>query len=107
MVRVARERPFRAALGLIAAVVSVALLVGGGAASAHGFGRGAKPTISVLSGRADLVSGGDALIPIRGLRSARGLSVQAGGKDQTAAFERGRDGTVVGLIRDLPLGKSP
>ena len=47
MVRVARERPFRAALGLIAAVVSVALLVGGGAASAHGFGAAAsRPSAS-------------------------------------------------------------
>src|SRR4051794_7412813 len=101
MVRVAGERSFRVALGLIAAVVSVVLLVGGGAASAHGFGRGGDPTISVLSGRADLVSGGDALISIRGLRSARGLSVEAGGKDQTSAFERGRNGTAVGLIRGL------
>ena len=106
MVRVAGERSFRAALGLIAAVVSVVLLVGGGVASAHGSERGGEPTISVLSGRADLVSGGDALISIRGLRSARGLSVEAGGKDQTSAFERGRNGTAVGLIRGLPLGQS-
>ena len=62
--------------------------------------------ISVLSGRADLVSGGDALISIRGLRSARGLSVQAGGKDQTSAFTRGRNGTAVGLVSGLPLGQS-
>ena len=76
MVRVAGERSVRAALGLIAAVVSVVLLGGGGDASARGFDRGGDPTISVLSGRADLVSGGDALISIRGLRSARGLSVR-------------------------------
>ena len=105
MVRVARERSFRAALGLIAAVVSVALLVGGGEASARGSERGGDPTISVLSGRADLVSGGDALISIRGLRSRR-LSVEAGGKNQRSAFERGRKGTAVGLIRGLPLGRS-
>ena len=102
MVRVARERSFRAALGLIAAVASFALLVGGGDASA----RGSSPTISVLSGRADLVSGGDALISIRGLRSAGRLSVEAGGKDQTSAFKRGRHGTAVGLIRGLPRGRS-
>ena len=72
MVRVAGERSFRAALGLIAAVVSVVLLVGGGAASAHGSERGGHPKISVLSGRADLVSGGDALLSIRGLRSREG-----------------------------------
>ena len=106
MVRVAGERSFRAALGLIAAVVSGVLLVGGGDAYARGSERGDNPTISVLSGRADLVSGGDALISIRGLRSARGLSVRAGGKDQTSAFEPGRKGTAVGLIRGLPLGKS-
>jgi hypothetical protein len=105
MVRVLGERSFRATLGLIAAVVSVGLLVGGGVASAHGSDRG-DPTISVLSGRADLVSGGDALISIHGLHSSRWLSVEAGGKDQTSAFERGRDGTAVGLIRGLPLGQS-
>ena len=106
MVRVAGERPVHKALGLVVAVLSIALLGGVNAASAHGSDRGGGPTISVLSGRADLVSGGDALISIGGLGSSRALSVQAGGKDQTSAFTHGSEGTLVGLVSGLPLGKS-
>jgi hypothetical protein len=106
VVRTAGERPVSAALGFVVAVLSIALVGGVSAASAHGFDRGEGPTISVLSGRADLVSGGDALISIRGLRSSHALSVQAGGKDQTSAFTHGPHGTLVGLVSGLPLGKS-
>src|SRR4051794_33599365 len=107
MVRVAGERLLlHRALGLVVAVVIATLLVGSGGASAHGFDGGRGPTISVLSGRADLVSGGDALISIRGLHSFRSLSVQAGGKNQTSAFTRGPKGTAVGLVRGLGLGRS-
>ena len=89
MVRVAGERPVHKALGLVVAVLSIALARGCRRRFRPPFRRRRGPTISVLSGRADLVSGGDALISIRGLRSSRGLSVQAGGKDQTSAFEHG------------------
>jgi Tannase-like family of unknown function (DUF6351) len=67
---------------------------------------GGRLTISVLSGRADLISGGDALLEVRGVRSARVLTVKVAGSDQTDAFAVGADGRVVGLIRGLPLGKS-
>jgi len=94
------------AAGLVGVVVSVAALAGAGGAAAHGSGHGGGPTISVLSGRADLVSGGDALVSIGGLRSSRGLSVQAGGKDQTQAFTPGPKGTFVGLVTGLRGGRS-
>jgi Tannase-like family of unknown function (DUF6351) len=106
MVRIAGERPVSAALGFVVVVLTIALLGGVSAASGHGFDRGGGPTIRVLSGRADLVSGGDALVSIGGLRSSRRLSVQAGGKDQTSAFKPGRGGTLLGLVGDLPLGRS-
>jgi Tannase-like family of unknown function (DUF6351) len=106
MVRVAGERLLHRALGLVVAILSAALLVGVGGASAHGSDGGRGPTISVLSGRADLISGGDALISIRGLHSFRSLSVRAGGKDQTSAFAHGAKGTAVGLVRGLRLGRS-
>jgi hypothetical protein len=104
-VRVAGERPSLTALGLFIAILSAALLMGADGASAHGHKRGGL-SITVLSGRADLVSGGDALVSIRGVRSARGLSVQAAGTDQASAFKLGPNGTAVGLISGLPLGRS-
>src|SRR3954463_5496250 len=61
-------------------------------------------TIKVLSGRADLVSGGSALVAIGGITSTSGLKVTAAGKDQTAAFGTGPDGKVQGLVTNLPLG---
>src|SRR4051794_3149076 len=67
----------------------------------------AKPiTVSVLSTRADLVSGGDALVRIGGVRSAKGLRVTVRGKNRTKAFAKRSNGTVTGLITRLKLGKS-
>jgi hypothetical protein len=105
MVRVAGERRSLIGLGLLLAIVST-LLIAAGDASAHTYKRGGGLTISVLSGRPDLVSGGDALVSISGLHSSRGLSVEAGGREQASAFKLGAGGTAVGLIRDLPLGPS-
>jgi len=106
MVHVAGGRLLRRALGLVLVVLSAALLVGVGGAFAHGGDGGRGPTISVLSGRADLVSGGDALISIGRVHSFRSLSVRAAGRDRTSAFTRAAGGTWVGLIRGLPLGRS-
>jgi hypothetical protein len=63
-------------------------------------------TIRVLSGRADLVSGGDALIAIGGIDSASGLNVTVAGADQTSAFGVGPDGGVDGLVTGLALGSN-
>jgi Tannase-like family of unknown function (DUF6351) len=93
-------RPSALALALLA----VALGAGTTApADAHSPGH---LTISVLSGRADLVSGGDALVAIGGARSIHGLRVDVAGDDQSSAFGESPDGRIVGLVHDLPLGKS-
>src|SRR4051794_9582507 len=82
------------------AVVAIALVAAPGAAAA-------KPiTISVLSGRADLVSGGDALVAIGGVPSARGLTVMVAGRNQSRAFAKRSDGRVTGLIRRLRNGRN-
>ena len=62
--------------------------------------------IRVLSNRADLISGGDALVEIvlpPGVGAA-GLHVVAGDHDVTNAFARRADGRVLGVVDGLPVG---
>src|SRR4051794_14176183 len=69
----------------------------------------AKPaiTISVLSSpRADLVSGGDALVRIGGVKSTKKLRVTVRGKNRSKAFSRAANGKVQGLVTHLKVGKS-
>ncbi|MCP2635661.1 DUF6351 family protein [Microbacterium sp. HD4P20] len=67
-------------------------------------GNAARPVhIDVLSGRADSVSGGDALISVTGAR--RDFRIVAAGVDVTKSF-RPVGGSLVGLVDDLPLGVS-
>jgi Tannase-like family of unknown function (DUF6351) len=74
-------------------------------AAASAKAKSPKPlTISVLSSRADLVSGGDALLAIGGVTSADGLRVTAGGADRSSAFAVGTDGRVEGVLTGLALG---
>src|SRR5436853_3159183 len=61
-------------------------------------------TIDALSSRADLVSGGDALLAIGGAGSADGLRVTVNGADQSSAFSTGSDGRVEGVVTGLALG---
>ena len=60
-------------------------------------------TIAVESGRADTVSGGDALISVAGARSD--FRIIAAGVDVTADFQP-LGGRLVGLVDGLPLGTS-
>jgi hypothetical protein len=99
MLRAARTR-------LLVIVVGALVALAAGPAATGAAAKSSRLSITVLSGRADLVSGGDALVAIGGVRSTRGLRVKAAGKDQTSAFSAGADGTVVGLISGLPLGRS-
>lgn len=70
---------------------------------------GAQPpiTIRVLSNRADLVSGGDALLEIRfpdGLRP-RDIRISAGGRDVTRLFRARSNGSrLLGVVKGLPVG---
>ena len=60
-------------------------------AAAAPAGASAEPiTISVLSGRADLVSGGDALVRIGGVSSTKGLKVTVGGANRTKRLRQAR-----------------
>ena len=99
----ARERLPVVALGLLVAVVAAVAAPAAASERAH---EHKGLTITVLSGRADLVSAGDALIAIDGVRSTHRLKVTAAGKDQTGAFAARDGGKLVGLISELPLGKS-
>lgn len=63
----------------------------------------ADTAIDVLSGRADSVTGGNALVAVTG--AGAGAQVLAAGVDVTAGFTP-RNGALVGLVSDLPLGVS-
>lgn len=98
---------------LAAATSALVALVPGTAAGvsdpAHNADRQLK--IVVLSNRADLVSGGDALVEavLPPGAAASGLRVQVvdgpGVRDVSGAFARRADGRIVGLVEGLPVGR--
>jgi hypothetical protein len=68
-------------------------------------GSGAKAdtvAIRVLSNRADVLSGGDALVELTGVSD--GFRVDVDGRDVTAAFARRASGRVLGRVEGLALG---
>ena len=68
---------------------------------------GAPVQVRTLSGRADLVSGGDALVEVVVPEGTdlKTVKVTVGDRDVTAAFRAGGPG-LRGLVTDLPLGAS-
>ena len=64
------------------------------------------PHIEVLSNRADLVSGGDALVEVvvPARVHASSLTVKLNGQDVTSAFDIRADGRFLGLVDGLALG---
>jgi hypothetical protein len=65
--------------------------------------------IRVVSGRPDMVTGGDALVEIDGIGQSvtHDLSVSLNGRDITAEFRAGqRTGTLLGLVERLTPGKN-
>jgi hypothetical protein len=64
--------------------------------------------IEVVSGRGDLVSGGDALLRLAapGDASVEALQVTVDGRDVTHAFVPQDDGTALGLVAGLELGEN-
>ena len=60
--------------------------------------------IEVLSNRADLVSGGDALVQVTLPPNASELKVDVDGRDVTKAFNPKGDGRRVGLVTNLDVG---
>lgn len=90
---------------IVAALCPAFALSTAAQAATHRKAKTANPiTIKVLSGRADLVSGGEALVAIGGVGSTKGLKVTAAGADQTGGFGIGPDGRVEGLVKGLALG---
>jgi hypothetical protein len=63
-------------------------------------------SIVVLSGRADLVSGGSALVAISSTSAARRLRVSVDGRDVTREFAPRADGRFEGLVTGLRLGRN-
>jgi hypothetical protein len=63
--------------------------------------------IEVLSGRGDLVTGGDALVRVAlpTGQNPEAVRVDVDGRDVTSAF-RSREGAALGVVTDLPLGDS-
>jgi hypothetical protein len=96
-------RPTRLAVSAAAALVALLVLWLVPAHSDAAKGKGLR--IKVLSTRADLISGGKALVAIRGTHSLHGLKVKAAGKSQSKRFKL-VDGTPEGVVKDLPRGGS-
>ena len=98
----------RARIDLLVLVLLLPLLValpvtGTTAAPAAG-----RLTIEVLSNRADLISGGDALVAVRvpkGVK-ARTVHVKVGKRDVTKRFTKTTGRKLVGLVRGLDLGRN-
>ncbi|CAN5839696.1 DUF6351 family protein [soil metagenome] len=61
--------------------------------------------VETLSGRADLVTGGDALVEVTlpAGAGAAGVRIDVGGRDVTAAFSE-RDGALLGLVTGMDIG---
>jgi hypothetical protein len=96
------SRSARLWVGLGGAVLLCA--IAGTAIAAKGGGRPAL-SISVLSGRADLVSGGSALVAINLPRSdTRQVKVTLGRRNVTGAFALRQDRDFEGLVTGLALG---
>src|SRR3954469_9022099 len=65
-------------------------------------------TIEVLSNRADLISGGDALVAVRVPRGVRPgtVRIRVGKRDVTRRFDRTSSHRLVGLVRGLAVGRN-
>ena len=91
----------------IAAALSLLVVMAAGTGSAWA-GAPEVPTIEVLSNRADLISGGDALVrvvPPRGVDAKR-VKVAVGKRNVSTEFAVRPDGRYIGLIKDLRAGRN-
>ena len=86
--------------------VLVALGVSDSALSATFDEGGGIGEISVVSNRADLISGGDALVSVDLLANPRAIRVELNGKDITSAFAVRANGRFEGLVTGLEEGKN-
>ena len=92
-------------------VIALFLMVVGGIAPPA---IAAAPQIRVLSNRADLISGGDALVEVRDGASVSvnatgapgGLTIKLNGSDVTDVFGMSADGRLMGLLKNLSMGEN-
>ncbi len=104
-----RMRSGAGRVSLRAVIVALVVgCVGVAPAQAHHHSQRHRLSISVLSGRADLVSGGSALVAINLPRrsDARHIQVTVGGNDATDDFAFRRGGRFEGLVTGLALGRN-
>ncbi len=107
-----RGRYRKMAAGVAAVVAAVAAGTGPGGATPRAAGEGGEGdrfAVTVLSGRLDQVSGGDALVQVTLPRrtGVADLRVDVDGTDVTAAFaDPEGDGTAVGLVEGLAEGEN-
>ena len=59
-----------------------------------------------VSNRADLISGGDALVEVTGPADMSGLAILLGPTDITGAFELRDNGRIIGLVTDMAEGRN-
>jgi hypothetical protein len=98
-------RPLRSLA--LAAALAVVLPLGSGSAASAGTGHGPGDLrISVVSGRADLVTGGDALVEVTGVRNPADVRVRLNGRDVTATFAVRPGGRYQGVVEGLRLGRN-
>ena len=104
--RIGSRRRALAATLAVAALATACTVTLPGAAAPGQTGGGNKFTITVLSGPADQVSGGDALVSIDlpDAVTAAQTRVTLDGADISAAFADQGDGTVLGLVTGLADG---
>jgi len=94
---------------MITPVLALVLAGAGMALAAPAGARLQAPKIKVLSNRADLVSGGDALVQVRlpaGIKPAR-LHLTAGRRNVTRVLRRRGRRRLIGVIRRMPRGRVP
>lgn len=100
---------FGSGMKILAGCLALTLAACGGSGSSGG-GQVDAPTgtvtITTISNRPDLISGGDALVQLilPSGASADGLRVEIGGRDVTASFARQPGGEFTGLVEGLSLG---
>ncbi len=90
----------RSALALVLSAAALPMVPSAGAAPPT---QPAGLTMRVVSSRADLVSGGDALVQVSGPSASSGLRVEVGGREVTSSFKM-VGGEALGLISGLHLG---
>jgi hypothetical protein len=95
-----------ATVALVAATPAVTPAAGAGPAGGRTGSGG--PEITVLSGRADVLSGGDALVAVSGFGPGGGgeIRVRLNGRDVTGRFAVRADGRFLGLVTGLRDGRN-